>query len=105
MTRLQELLAIELPIIQAPMAGVQGSSLTLAVSEAGALGSLPCAMLSLDVIRAELATIRAGTRRPFGVGYHHSPTATQLPPGPVLVVGGELGGAPPALALRPGRWP
>jgi nitronate monooxygenase len=51
------------------MAGVQGSSLTLAVSEAGALGSLPCAMLSLDAIRAELATIRAGTRRPFNVNF------------------------------------
>lgn len=69
MPRLQELLDIELPIIQAPMAGVQGSSLTLAVSEAGALGSLPCAMLDLDAIRAELATIRAGTRRPFNVNF------------------------------------
>jgi nitronate monooxygenase len=76
MPRLQELLAIELPIIQAPMAGVQGSSLTLAVSEAGALGSLPCAMLGLDAIRGELATIRAGTRRPFNVNFFcHTPPA------------------------------
>ena len=35
-----------LPIIQAPMAGVQNEQLALAVSEAGGLGSLPCAMLS-----------------------------------------------------------
>ena len=42
---LQELLGIELPIIQAPMAGVQGSALAVAVSNAGGLGSLPCAML------------------------------------------------------------
>ncbi len=38
--RLTQLLGIELPIIQAPMAGVQGSALTIAVSNAGGLGSL-----------------------------------------------------------------
>ena len=36
---------LQLPIIQAPMAGVQGSVLAIAVSNAGGLGSLPCAML------------------------------------------------------------
>ena len=46
MTSLQRLLGIELPIIQAPMAGVQGSALAIAVSNAGGLGSLPCAMLT-----------------------------------------------------------
>ncbi len=39
---LQDLLGIELPIIQAPMAGSQGSALAVAVSNAGGLGSLPC---------------------------------------------------------------
>ena len=48
---LRELFGIELPIIQAPMAGVQGSALAAAVSNAGGLGSLPCAMLSPDVMR------------------------------------------------------
>ena len=48
---LQQLLGTELPIIQAPMAGVQGSALAVAVSNAGGLGSLPCAMLSLDAMR------------------------------------------------------
>jgi len=43
---LQRLLGIELPIIRAPMAGVQGSALAVAVSNAGGLGSLPCAMLA-----------------------------------------------------------
>ena len=43
---LEQLLGIELPIIQAPMAGAQGSTLAAAVSNAGGLGSLPCAMLS-----------------------------------------------------------
>jgi nitronate monooxygenase len=67
--RIQALLGIELPIIQAPMAGVQGSALALAVSNAGGLGSLPCAMLSLDAMRAELAAITASTSRPFNVNF------------------------------------
>jgi nitronate monooxygenase len=54
------MLGIELPIIQAPMAGVQGSELAVAVSNAGGLGSLPCAMLSLDSLGKELAAIATG---------------------------------------------
>src|SRR5206468_5061248 len=73
---LQSLLGIELPIIQAPMAGVQGSALTVAVSNAGGLGSLPCAMLSLDAMRDELATIKAQTAKPFNVNFFcHAPPA------------------------------
>ena len=36
------------PIIQAPMAGVQNSKLAIAVCQAGGIGSLPCAMLTLE---------------------------------------------------------
>jgi nitronate monooxygenase len=43
---LQALFGVPLPVIQAPMAGVQGSALAVAVSEAGGLGSLPGAMLT-----------------------------------------------------------
>ena len=73
---LQKLLGVELPIIQAPMAGVQGSALAVAVSNAGALGSLPCAMLSLDGMRSELATIKEKTGKPFNVNFfcHTPPT-------------------------------
>jgi nitronate monooxygenase len=73
---LQQLLGIELPIIQAPMAGVQGSALAVAVSNAGGLGSLPCAMLGLEAMRDELATIKAQTDRPFNVNFfcHVPPT-------------------------------
>jgi nitronate monooxygenase len=68
-------LGIELPIIQAPMAGVQGNALAVAVSNAGGLGSLPCAMLSLDAMRNELAAIRAQTSRPFNVNFFcHAPS-------------------------------
>ena len=42
---LNSLLNIDLPLIQAPMAGVQLHGLAAAVSNAGGLGSLPCALL------------------------------------------------------------
>ena len=71
---LQQLLGIELPIIQAPMAGVQGNALCVAVSNAGALGSLPCAMLSLDGMRKELVVIQTQTNKPYNVNFFcHQP--------------------------------
>src|SRR5664280_2522300 len=71
---LQQLLGTAHPIIQAPMAGVQGSALAVAVSNAGGLGSLPCAMLTPDAMRKELAAIRAQTDRPFNVNFFcHAP--------------------------------
>ncbi len=66
---LSETLGIELPIIQAPMAGVQGSALAIAVSEAGGLGSLPCALLDLESVSREVAAIRAGSAKPFNVNF------------------------------------
>ncbi len=71
---LQERLGISLPIIQAPMAGVQGSGLAIAVSIAGGLGSLPTAMFGMDAMRAELRALRSGTNRPFNVNcFCHAP--------------------------------
>jgi len=73
---LQDLLGIELPIVQAPMAGVQASALAIAVSDAGGLGSLPCALLAPDVMRDELAAIQAQTTRPYNVNFFcHTPPA------------------------------
>ena len=66
---IQALFGIELPIIQAPLAGVQDSALAIAVSNAGGLGSLPCAMLSTETLRKELETIRAKTERPFNLNF------------------------------------
>ena len=73
---LQSLLGIDLPIIQAPMAGSQGSALAIAVSNAGGLGSLPGAMLDADALRSELAAIKAHTDRPYNVNFfcHAMPT-------------------------------
>ena len=74
MRSVRDLLGVELPIIQAPMAGVQGSALAIAVSNAGGLGSLPCALLTVETMRKELAAIRAGTTRPYNVNFFcHTP--------------------------------
>ena len=71
---MQKLLGTELPIIQAPMAGVQGGELAVAVSNAGGLGSLPCAMFGIDALRKELMSIRAGTDKPYNVNFFcHTP--------------------------------
>ena len=51
------------------MAGVQDARLAVAVSNAGALGSLPCAMLSPDGIRRELEAIVRDTSRPYNVNF------------------------------------
>jgi nitronate monooxygenase len=66
---LRTLLGIALPIIQSPMAGVQGSALALAVSNAGGLGSLPCAMLDMAGLARELTAMRDGTARPYNVNF------------------------------------
>ncbi|MFR9720069.1 NAD(P)H-dependent flavin oxidoreductase [Aeromonas diversa] len=58
-----------LPLIQAPMAGVQDHRLALAVCEAGAIGSLPAAMLSPDQLRQQLEWMTAHTDRPFNVNF------------------------------------
>lgn len=73
--RILDLLGIELPIIQAPMAGANLSDMVIAVSEAGGLGSLPCAMLSLDRAREELTRIRQHTAKAINVNFfcHRSP--------------------------------
>lgn len=74
--RLLDLLGIQLPIIQAPMAGANGSAMAIAVSEAGGLGSLPCAMLDAAKARAEIGIIRQRTDRPINVNFFcHAPPA------------------------------
>jgi nitronate monooxygenase len=66
---LQNLLNTSLPIIQAPMAGVQDSALAVAVSNAGGLGSLPCAMLTPQQLHQELQTLTAQTPQPYNVNF------------------------------------
>ena len=59
--KLCDLIGIDVPIVQAPMAGASGAALAIAVSEAGGLGSLPCAMLSPQRARDEIMLIKQAT--------------------------------------------
>ncbi len=67
--RLLDLIRIELPVIQAPMAGANGSAMAIAASEAGGLGSLPCAILDTATARAEIRVIRQRTTKPLNVNF------------------------------------
>jgi len=108
---LTELFGIQIPVIQAPMAGVQGSELAVAVCNAGALGSLPGAMLGIEALRSELAAIKAQTGKPFNVNFfcHVTPA-----PDPVrestwrrrlAPYYSEFGIDPDNIAAGPGRLP
>jgi nitronate monooxygenase len=85
MARWQTLLGTEWPIIQAPMADVQGSALAIAVACAGGLGSVPAAMLDAATLRAELARLSEATPAAFNINFFcHRP--------------------PPSDAAREARW-
>ncbi|GAB1618195.1 NAD(P)H-dependent flavin oxidoreductase [Pseudomonas sp. NGC7] len=84
--RILDLLGIEVPILQAPMAGATGSAMAIAVGAAGGLGALPCAMLSSDQVRDEIEAFRAACpARPLNLNFFcHQP--------------------PPPDAIREARW-
>src|ERR1700759_1958303 len=72
--RFIKLSGIELPIIQSPMAGLALSDMVVAVSQVGGLGSLGCALLSVEQARKELETIRRRTSRPINANFFcHQP--------------------------------
>jgi len=76
--RILDLFGIELPIVLAPMAGPGTAELAIAVSEAGGLGSLPCAQLNVEQTRDALKLIRARTSKPFNVNFFcHTPPAPE----------------------------
>jgi len=61
------------------MAGFAMSEMVIAVSEAGGLGSLPCALLSADQLRSELGMIRRRTSRPININFFcHRPPEVDL---------------------------
>jgi nitronate monooxygenase len=66
---LSEVLGIDIPIIQAPMAGVQNWRLAAAVSNAGALGSIPCGMLGNDQIVQEIEAFRAASNAHYNLNF------------------------------------
>ncbi|MFJ4392548.1 NAD(P)H-dependent flavin oxidoreductase [Pseudomonas soli] len=74
--RILDLLGIELPILQAPMAGATGSAMAIAVGNAGGLGALPCAMLSSEQLRGEIEAFRAACQGPLNLNFFcHQPPA------------------------------
>jgi nitronate monooxygenase len=67
-------LGTTLPLVQAPMAGVQGHALAAAVCNAGGLGSIPAAMLSQEALEKELSQLTALTDKPYNVNFFcHTP--------------------------------
>ncbi len=71
--RVLDSFGIEVPIVQAPMAGAVDAQMVIAVARAGGLGSLPCALLDPEGIRREVEAIRAATSAPFNLNFfcHH----------------------------------
>ncbi|MCR6659600.1 MAG: nitronate monooxygenase [Asticcacaulis sp.] len=74
--RILDLLGIDLPILQAPMAGANGVEMVVAVAQAGGLGALPCAQLSPEQVREAVRQIRAETAAPFNLNFfcHAAPS-------------------------------
>lgn len=71
----QDFLGIHLPIIQAPMAGVQDSELAIAVAKAGGMGSLPCAMLSPEMLKSEVEKLKKQVSTPINLNFFLSLTS------------------------------
>jgi len=71
--RILDLFGIELPILQAPMAGFSTPAMAVAVSEAGGLGGLACAQLGPAQVRDALTEIREGTSAPINVNFFCHP--------------------------------
>jgi nitronate monooxygenase len=68
-TRFLELTGARVPIVQAPMAGAGGVALAAAAIRGGAVGSLPCAMLTPEQIRTQVAEVRALVRGPLNLNF------------------------------------
>ena len=102
---------IPAPIIQAPMAGVQDAGLAIAAAQAGAVGSLPAAMLGADALARELARLATDAGGPCNVNFFcHQPP----PPDPAREAAwraalqrfyDELGLEPAPLAAAASRQP
>lgn len=74
-SRLTEILDIDYPIIQAPMAGVSTPELAVAVANAGGLGSLAVGTMTAEQADSVLAKLKTMTNRPINVNVftHETP--------------------------------
>ncbi|MFN8089716.1 MAG: nitronate monooxygenase [Mycobacterium sp.] len=66
-TRLTELAGIEHPVVQTGMGWVAGARLVSATSNAGGLGILASATMTIDELAVAITKVKATTDRPFGV--------------------------------------
>lgn len=66
-TRICDLFGVEYPVVQTGMGWVAGASLTSATSEAGGLGILAAATMTLDELAEAIAKLKDRTTKPFGV--------------------------------------
>jgi nitronate monooxygenase len=67
--RFLDLVGTEHPIVQAPMAGAGGVELCIGAISGGALGSLPCGMLSPEQVREQVGQVRTRTEGPFALNF------------------------------------
>jgi nitronate monooxygenase len=108
-TRLTDLIGIEVPIVQAPMAGCNGADLVVAVAQAGGLGSLPTALFDAAGIGEEMRSIRDRTSAPINLNFfcHTEPEedAARMERwlGSLAAYYAELGVEPPRTIERGGR--
>src|SRR5690348_14043394 len=78
-TRICDLLGVEHPILNAPMAGTAGAALAAAVSEAGGLGIIGGSAGDGEWLRGQIRAVRERTEKPFGVGFISSrPNVAEL---------------------------
>jgi nitronate monooxygenase len=72
--RIIELFKTEFPIVLAPMAGVMDADLVIAAALGGALGSLPCAMISAEKAREQVNIVRQRVSAPINLNFFcHEP--------------------------------
>src|ERR1700682_3385110 len=67
--RLLDLFKTEFPIVLAPMAGVMDADLVIAAAQGGALGSLPCALISVEKAREQINVIRQRVSAPVNMNF------------------------------------
>jgi nitronate monooxygenase len=67
--RFLDLAGCEHPIIAAPMAGAAGVELAVAAIDGGALGSLPCALLSPEEVREQVAEVMSRASGPLNLNF------------------------------------
>jgi nitronate monooxygenase len=67
--RLLDLFKTEFPIVLAPMAGIMDADLVIAAAQGGALGSLPCAMISAEKAREQVSIIRQRVSAPVNLNF------------------------------------